>query len=292
MAEEQETEIVIEEKETEPESTEVSVPEVSEEKPVEEESSSNEDELESYSKGVQSRINKLTAKARQEERDKEEAVRVSQRLLEENKRLTARVSNLDTGFLNEYGNRLDSQSVTAKQMMKQAYESGDSDKIVEAQELISKLAVDRQRYEAAKTKVAKPQQAAPTTPVPTPAAPPPQQAAPDPKSEEWASRNTWFGQDEIMTQAAFVIDRQVKQEGFDPTADDYYSEIDSRLRNEFPHKFQTVKKTGGAQVAPAAASASRNVKSGRRSVKLTHSQVAIAKKLGVPLEEYAKYVKE
>ncbi len=294
--EEQEQEVTIELEEESPKEEEV-VEEVSaKEEPVEEESPKEEDELDSYSKGVQSRIKKLTEKYRQEERDKAEAVRLSQQLIEENKKLKTRVQSLDTGYLNEYNNRLESQSITAKQMYKEAYEAGDADKMVEAQELLSKIAVEKQRYESAKSKVA--QEAKVQTqkkePTPQPQAAPQQQAKPDPRAQDWAEKNTWFGEDRIMTSAAFAIHQQlVEEEGFDPQTDEYYSEVDSRIRNEFPHKFQTAKKSGGAQVAAAAASASRSTaKSGRRSVKLSHSQVAIAKKLGVPLEEYAKYVKE
>jgi hypothetical protein len=304
MAEENEVaeEIIIETPEEEPtkeETTEASSTEVkveSEEAPKEEEKT-QEDELDSYSKGVQSRIKKLTEKYRQEERDKAEAVRLSQQLIEENKKLKTRVQSLDSGFLNEYGNRLESQSLSAKQMYKEAHETGDADKMIEAQELISKLAVERQRYDSAKTKAeqqAKVQVQKQETP-PQPVAPQQQpQAKPDPRAETWATKNDWFGQDRVMTTAAFAIHQQlIEEEGFDPQSDEYYTAIDSRIRSEFPHKFETAKKTGGgSQVASANSSASRSTKQGRRSVKLSHSQVAIAKKLGVPLEEYAKYVKE
>ena len=263
----------------------------SEDKP---EQPSQEDELDSYSKGVQNRIKKLTEKYRQEERDKAEALRVSQELLDENKKLKERVQALDTGYLSEYGTRLESQTDAAKRLYKEAYEAGDSDKMLEAQQLISTIAVEQQRYNTAKARAE--QQA--KVPVQQPekqqqpgAAP---QPTPDPRAQEWAEKNTWFGDDREMTSAAFAIHQQlVEEEGFDPKSDEYYTEVDSRIRKEFPHKFQAAKKSGGAQVAAAAASASRSTaKSGRRSVKLSHSQVAIAKKLGVPLEEYAKYVKE
>ena len=165
MAEENEVaeEIIIEtpeeetskEETTEASSTEVNVEtEVETEEPAKEEKT-QEDELDSYSKGVQSRIKKLTEKYRQEERDKAEAVRLSQQLIEENKKLKTRVQSLDSGYLNEYGNRLESQSLSAKQMYKEAHETGDADKMIEAQELISKLAVERQRYDSAKTKAEK-----------------------------------------------------------------------------------------------------------------------------------------
>jgi len=294
MSEEQEPEVIVEtEEETQAEAQE------SPEKVEEPAQESGESELDSYSKGVQSRIKKLTEKYRQEERDKAEAVRLSQQLIEENKKLKTRVQSLDSGYLNEYGNRLESQTVSAKQLYKEAHESGDTDKMLEAQELISKIAVEKQRYASAKTKaeqqaklqVQRQQQQ------PQPQAQPqaqPQQAPPDPKAQAWAEKNAWFGDDRVMTMAAFAINQQlIEEEGFDPQTDEYYTAIDSRIRSEFPHKFETPKKSGGgSQVASAGNSASRSTKQGRRSVKLTHSQVAIAKKLGVPLEEYAKYVKD
>ena len=256
------------------------------------------DELDSYSKGVQSRIKKLTEKYRQEERDKAEALRVSQELLDENKKLKSRVQALDTGYLSEYGTRLQSQTESAKRAYKEAYDAGDSDKMVEAQQALSNIAVETQRYNTAKIRAeqqAKVQVAQQQQPVQQQQQQPvQQQAQPDPRAIQWKDKNTWFGDDKIMTAAAFALHSQLtEEEGFDPNTEEYYSEVDSRMRKEFPHKFQTAKKSGGAQVAAAAASASRSTaKSGRRSVKLTHSQVAIAKKLGVPLETYAKYVKE
>ena len=247
-----------------------------------------EEELDSYSKGVQQRIKKLTEKYRQEERDKGEALRVSQQLLEENKKLKARVQNLDTGYVAEYGNRITSQSEAAKRMYKEAYDAGDTDKMVQAQEMLSQIAVDKQRYNTAKARVE--QQA--KVPVQQPQAQQPQ-AQPDPRAKEWASQNDWFGSDKIMTTAAFTLHNILtNEEGFDPKSEEYYSEIDKRIRSEFPQKFQTKKSTGGTQVASAGNSASRNTKTGRRTVKLSPSQVAIAKKLGVPLEQYAKYVKD
>jgi len=263
----------------------------SEDKP---EQPSQEDELDSYSKGVQNRIKKLTEKYRQEERDKAEALRVSQELLDENKKLKERVQALDTGYLSEYGTRLESQTDAAKRLYKEAYEAGDSDKMLEAQQLISTIAVEQQRYNTAKARAEQQSKVPVQQPEKQqqPAAAP--QPTPDPRAQEWAEKNTWFGDDRVMTSAAFAIHQQlVEEEGFDPKSDEYYTEVDSRIRKEFPHKFQAAKKSGGAQVAAAAASASRSTaKTGRRSVKLSHSQVAIAKKLGVPLEEYAKYVKE
>ncbi len=298
MAEEnmEEQEIVVETEDTSEEVEDSVSLESSPEEPAKEQSS---DELESYSKNVQGRIKKLTEKYRQEERDKAEAVRLSQQLIEENKKLKSRVQNLDSGYLNEYNNRLQSQETTAKELYRQAYEAGDTDKLIEAQQLISNLAVEKQRYTAAKSraeseaKLQVERQKAPQQQQQQQqqAAPP---VKPDPRAEKWAGKNDWFGNDRVMTTAAFAIHQQlVEDEGFDPMTDEYYTEIDSRMRTEFPHKFQSAKKSGGgSQVASASSSASRSVKQGRRSVKLSHSQVAIAKKLGVPLEEYAKFVKD
>ena len=294
MAEETETveeEIVVEEPQQE---------EKEEVKAAEPEAKTGDEELDSYSKGVQSRIKKLTEKYRQEERDKAEALRVSQELLEENKKLKSRMQALDTGYLSEYGTRLQSQTEAAKRAYKEAYDAGDSDKMIEAQQALSNIAVETQRYntakvraeQQAKARAAQPQQQqAPQQPVQPVQQ---QQAQPDPRAMEWKDKNTWFGEDKIMTAAAFALHSQLtEEEGFDPNTEEYYSEVDSRMRKEFPHKFQTAKKSGGgSQVASASSSASRSNKQGRRSVKLSHSQVAIAKKLGVPLEEYAKYVKE
>lgn len=258
---------------------------------------SEQDELDSYSKGVQTRIKKLTEKYRQEERDKSEAVRLSQELIEENKKLKTRVQALDTGYLSEYGTRLQSQTEAAKRMMKEAYEAGDSDRVVEAQQLMSNIAAEQQRYNTAKAQAeqqAKVQVQQQEQPQQQQQPAQQQRPQPDPRAVAWKDKNEWFGADKIMTAAAFALHSQLTdEEGFDPNSDEYYSEVDKRLRQEFPHKFSETKKSGGgSQVASAGNSASRSTKQGRRSVKLSHSQVAIAKKLGVPLEEYAKYVKD
>jgi hypothetical protein len=272
-----------------------------EESEPEQKQASGDEELDSYSKGVQSRIKKLTEKYRQEERDKAEALRVSQQLLEENKKLKSRMQALDTGYLSEYGTRIQSQTEAAKRAYKEAYEAGDTDKMLEAQQALSNIAIETQRYNTAKARAeqqAKMQVQQPEQPVQQQQVqqqqPVQQQQQVDPRAQEWASKNEWFGQDKVMTAAAFALHSQLtEEEGFDPQSDEYYTEVDKRIRSEFPHKFQTAKKSGGgSQVASAGNSASRSNKQGRRSVKLTHSQVAIAKKLGVPLEEYAKYVKE
>jgi len=257
-----------------------------------------EDELASYSSKVQSRIKKLTEKYRNEERDREEAVRMAQQLLTENTQLKSRMQNLDKGYLTEYGTRLDSQMGEAKRLYKEAYEAGDADKMMEAQEGLSKMSIEQERLRIAKQrsedKVAVEQQQPQGQQVQQPAQQQQQPApTPDPKAEAWAEKNEWFGNDEVMTYAVFGIHRKmVQEEGIDPNGEEYYSEVDRRMRVEFPHKFKA-KQSGGAQVAPAGASATRSTaKTGRRSVKLSPSQIAMAKRLNVPLEEYAKYVKD
>ena len=246
-----------------------------------------EDELDSYSKNVQTRIKKLTEKYRKEERDREEAVRVSQKLLEENKKLKERVGNLDKGYLSEYGTRLESQEDQAKRAYSEAHQVGDSEKMFEAQKALSKIAIEQERYRLAKNQM----EATEAQPAETLQRQPQPKTEVSPKAKTWAEKNEWFGDNEIMTQAAFVLhNKLIQEEGFDPESDEYYSEIDRRMRSEFPHKFEK-KTSNGVQVASANSTASRTQQK-RRSVKLSPSQIAIAKKLGVPLEEYAKYVKD
>lgn len=254
----------------------------------------SEDELENYSKNVQKRIKKLTEKYRQEERDREEAVRLAQTLREENEKLKTQVQGSQQAHLTEYGARLDHQQNLAKQAYRDAHDRGDVDKMFEAQEMLSKISIEQERYRLAKQQQERVQVQRTEEPAPVQQPVQRQQEAapePDPRAQDWATKNEWFGQDEVMTYAAFGIHRKlVEEEGFDPTSDEYYNEIDRQIRTEFPHKFAGQKGRSG-QVASADTSASRK-KPGRRTVKLSPSQVAIAKKLGVPLEEYAKYVKD
>lgn len=256
---------------------------------------SGDDELDSYSNKVQARIKKLTERYRKEERDREEAVRLAQQLLQENENLKSRVQNLDKGYLSEYGTRIDAQVETAKRLYKEAYDTGDTDKMFEAQEALSKMSIEQERLRIAKQRSEQVSDQAPVAqqqaPVQQPIAPP--APKPDPKAQSWAEKNDWFGSDEVMTYAAFGIHRKlVEEEGFDPSSEEYYTEVDRRMRSEFPNKFQA-KKSSGAQVASAGASASRSTaKTGRRSVKLSPSQIAMARRLNVPLEEYAKFVKD
>ena len=257
------------------------------------------DELEDYSSNVKSRIDKLTRKMREEERQKESAIQFAESVKKENENLKTRLTNLDKGYLEEFNNRVQSQLEAAKRALKDANESGDADKIVEAQANLAAITVEKSKI--TKPKVEKTEEQPNQQPIvpnqPQPIPPqPPQQAQnpkPDPKAEAWAAKNEWFGQDEVMTYASFGIHRRlVEDEGFDPTTDDYYSELDKRIASEFPHKMGQTKQTGGSQkVVSATSSKSRN-KGGKKTVRLSPSQVAMAKRLGVPLEEYAKYVRQ
>ena len=246
------------------------------------------DELEDYSAGVKTRIDKLTKRMREEERQKQSAVEFAENVKKENDNLKSRLQNLDKGYQEEFGGRIESQLTGAKRALKDAHEAGDSDRLVEAQEALATLTVE-------KSKLKKPVEQ--VDPVPQVQQQAQQQAQqqqpPDPKAEAWANKNEWFGHDEVMTYASFGIHRRlIEDEGFDPQSQEYYAELDKRLASEFPHKLGTQATNGGSRkVASAETSKSRN-KGGRKTVRLSPSQVAIAKKLGVPLEEYAKYVKE
>lgn len=258
-------------------------------------SGDDDDELSSYSQKVQTRISRLTEKYRKEQRDREEASRMAQTLLEENQQLRGRVQALDTGYLNEYGARLETQEIAVKNAYRAAHEYGDAEAMLAAQEDLAKIIMEKQRYAAAKQRVQTATDQANEAPVQTAprAAPQPTAPKPDPKAQGWAEKNKWFGEDRILTSTALAIHQNlVEDEGFDPESDDYYTEIDRRIRAEHPQKFAARKPGGGSQVAPAGSSASRSTAQERRTVRLTPSQVAIAKRLNVPLEEYAKYVKD
>ena len=260
-----------------------------------------EDEHEKHISGAEKRINALTKKMREAERQKEEALRYAQTVQQESNQVKERLKSLDQGYMTEHGGRLEVEQRQVEADLKRAVELGDAEATVEAQKKLSRLAVQQDRYDQAKnaheqqiTLEKQQREMAAQQQMQQPVQQPVQQPKkPDPKAEEWAAKNEWFGQDETMTFATFGIHKKmVEQEGFDATTDDYYTELDNRIRNEFPHKFN------GSSVAPkrqAVAGVSRSsatTSSGRnKKVRLTPSQVAIAKKLGVPLEEYAKYVK-
>ena len=259
-----------------------------------------ESEQEQYSKGVQKRINKLTKRVKETERERDEAVQFAQGAKAQADKAASQLQQLDQSYLSEYGGRISAEQTQAETELKRAVETGDSQATVDAQRKLTHLAVAADRYEQAKVQqeqqaayAAQMQQQAQSNNVqqfPGAGAPPTQPQKADPKAERWATKNEWFGEDYTMTFAAFGIHKKlVEEEGFDPQTDDYYDELDKRIKNEFAHKFED---RAGKKTAQTVASVSRGSRSGRKKVRLTPSQVTIAKKLGVPLEEYAKYVKE
>ena len=258
-----------------------------EEKKVDEE---KKKELEDYSEGVKRRIAKLTKKMREAERREEAALQYAKKVQTEQELLKSKYSKLDTGYISEMENRIKSSMEAAASKLAKAREDGDLKAEIAAQTEISKLGYEEARLAEIK---AKPETKAQETEVKQPQAQPAptqeQPINPDPKAQYWAQKNSWFGQDEAMTYTAFGLHKKlVEEEGYDPQSDEYYSEIDRRIKLEFPHKFGSVDTNTTSRPTQVVASANRSSKPGRKSVRLTPSQVAIAKKLGVPLEEYAK----
>jgi hypothetical protein len=298
-------------KEEETPEVEVKEEEVKEDKEVpvaptegkKEEEVKEEDEFKDYSKKVKTRIDKLTHKVREAERREQAAMDFATKVRDEQDKLKSQFRSLDEDYLTEFETRISSGKEAATVKLKAAIEADDIEKQVEAQAEIARLAVDADRLAAVKAEQKAQEERVkqglePTKQDATQAQQFAQPPKPDPKAEAWAKKNTWFGQDQAMTYAAFGLHKgMVEQEGYDPLSDEYYNEIDTRMRKEFPHKFSDDSKTskeGARSKKPVqtVASANRTAKTGRNTVRLTPSQVAIAKKLGVPLEEYAKYVKE
>jgi hypothetical protein len=252
--------------------------------------SQESDELKQYSESVQKRIAKLTKKWREAERQKEEAVSYAQKVLDDKRRVDAKLSKLEPGFMKSTEDSIKSGLESAKAKLAAAREANNLQAESEALTAISELGYKQARFLEAKaqqeaqskeTEVKQPELNLNRQEV---------QAIPDPKAEQWADKNTWFGRDSAMTYTAFDLHKKLtEEEGYDPQSDEYYSEIDKRIRLEFPHKFANIQQTAETtKPVQTVASAKRSTKSGRKTVRLTPSQVAIAKKLGVPLEEYAK----
>jgi hypothetical protein len=252
----------------------------------------SEDQFSRAETSTQKRIDRLTKKMREAERREQEAVKYAQAVQSEANNLKQRVNVLDTSYVNEYSNRVNTEINQAEAAFARAIELGDAKGSVEAQRRLTNLAIQSDRAQQAKMQQDRYTQQAAAAEQAQVRQPMPAQAPkrPDPKAEQWAVRNSWFGQDEAMTYAAFGIHKRlVEDEGFDPQSDEYYSELDHRISS----KFHTGGNNTNRRPAQTVAGASRTV-SGRsgNKVRVTPSQVAIAKKLGVPLEEYAKYVKE
>jgi len=253
----------------------------------------NKDELEEYSTGVKKRIDKLTRKMRESERREQAAVEYAKNVQDENSKLKNKSSETDKLYVSDLSARIESQIDAAKTNLKNSITNGDVEGQVNYQREIASLTQEEDRVGREKRRLekVKPVDMRPAT---QPA--PPMKTPPDKRAVEWAEKNSWFGEDQIMTYAAYGVHQQLtEQEGFDPRSDEYYEEIDTRLKKEFPHRFKESKiedNSSNLKPVQAVASANRSTKVGRRTVRLTPSQVAIAKKLGVPLEEYAKHVKE
>ena len=261
---------------------------VEQEPQVETKEEKKEEELEEYSQSVKRRIDKLTRKMREAERREQAAIDYAKKIQEENKNLKTTSANTSRERVTSDEASITSTETLLNTAYKQAVEQGDVDKQVEAQQKIAELAIEKERLRLRKNRLEQQTAQEPEQTVEQAIDAQPQpQAQPDPKAQEWASDNKWFGTDKAMTYTAMSFHDDLIAEGFDATTDEYYNEIDRRIRKEFPQKFEDQSKP-----KQTVASAVRKSASGRRTVKLTPSQVAIAKKLGVPLEEYAKHVKE
>ena len=250
-----------------------------------------EEELEQYSEGVKKRIAKLTKKWREAERQREAALEYAKGVQEESTKLKTRVSNLEPSYVHAMESKVIAGLQAAQAKLAAAREAGDIKTEVDAQKEIAKLGVEEARVAGMKQRAtAELKQIKKPTPSLDQAVA--SQAKPDPKAEEWAEKNPWFGQDSAMTYTAFDLhEKLTKEEGFDPNTDEYYAEVDRRMKLDFPHKFAKTELKETTKPTQTVASATRSVKPGRNTVRLTSSQVAIAKKLGVPLEEYAKQLK-
>jgi hypothetical protein len=248
---------------------------------------------EEYSTKVRKRIEKMTAKLREAERREQAALEYARQVQANLQQAQTRVQSLDQGYLNEYKGRVDSQLSIVEANLQDAVERGDGKAVVEAQKMLSQLILQQEKINQAE---AQRQRQAPVQQAQQPYQPPAAPQAPrvDTKAEEWAEQNEWFGSDKVMTHAAFGVHAQLEEEGFDLSSQEYYDELDRRIRKEFPHKFKRQQVDTTSSTAPGIAPATRGTTvspNGRRTIKLTPSEVAIARKIGVPLEEYAKYVR-
>ena len=252
---------------------------------------SGEDQFKKAESATQKRIDRLTKKMREAERREQEAINYARQVQTESSQIKERMSNLDNNYVSEFSTRVGAQMDQAEAELSRAMELGDTKSAVEAQRKITTLAIQADRAEQAKAQQAQYAEQAKVQQATQAVTQAPPAKRPDPKAEDWALKNKWFGDDQAMTYAVFGIHKKlIEDEKFDPQSDEYYTELDRRMMEEFPHKL----KGSNKRPAQTVASASRTATTGRsgRKVRLTPSQVAIAKKLGVPREEYAKYGKE
>ena len=249
-----------------------------------------DDELDQYSENVQKRIRKLTAARRQAEEEAAAAVQYIQQVQAQNEEYKKRLSTVNTGYMSEYEGRISSQEAQAKRALAEAYEAGDYDRVADAQSAIAQIAIEKERLRVQKTRSQTQAAQAQAQPQQQQYQPQPRQQQRDPKLESWLGKNQWFGQDKVMTGVARTIhETLVAEEGYDPTSDEYYAEIDKRMRREMPQRFQGDKKN--VQSVTPAGSGNRSLKSGRKKqVELNPGQVRLAERLGVPLDKYAAQV--
>ena len=276
--------------------TEAPKQETSTEEPVKVEEKKQDENLEDYSKGVQARIAKLTRKMREAERREQAALDYAKGVEEKRKQLEARFQKTDADYVKKFETSIQTGLEAAQKELAAAIEAGDAQAQVEANKRIATLAFENAKLDQAKAgreekiQAEKPVNLNQGGQVQQPAMDDP--INPDPRAEAWASKNSWFGTDRAMTYTAFEIHKDLtEKEGYDPNSDEYYAEVDKRIRVDFPHKFGNTEQKQSTAPVQTVASANRSVKPGRKQVRLTSSQVAIAKKLGVPLEEYAKQLK-
>ncbi len=255
-------------------------------------SEDQEEELETYSDNVQKRINQLTAKRKLALEEADAAFKYAEDQKKKNDELQKKLEQLNTGYTSEFGSRIESQTAQAKKLYKEAFDAGDADKMSEATDLMAKLSIENERLRIQKLRTEE-SKAAPTNEEQgqaneTQARQTTQKQDLDPKLQSWLDKNTWFAKDMVMTRGAQALHEIVISEGFDPSSDEYYKEIDKRIRKEFPQKFQVDRKNAQT-VAPA--SNGKTISSGRKKqIELTPGQVAFAKKMRIPLEQYAKEV--
>ena len=286
---EDETPLVEKKLETSPEK------EVEEDRTIVQEKTEEPEELEAYSDNVQKRINQLTAKRKQALEEEDAAYNFAQQQKNENEQLKQQLNQLNQGYTSEFGNRIESQTAQAKKLYKEAFDAGDAEKMSEATDLMGKLAIENERLRIQKVRTEQGGTARDNETKSnveqsnTQTRQTPQKQDLDPKLQKWLDGNSWFGTDMVMTRGAQAIHEQlVAQEGFDPSTDDYYSEVSKRMAGEFPHKFKGVQKNAQS-VAPA--SSGRSIKKGgKKTIELTPGQVAFAKKMRIPLEKYAQEV--
>jgi len=250
----------------------------------------NDEELDQYSESVQKRINKLTAARRKAEEEAAAAVQYIQQMQNENENIKQRLKTIDKGYVSEYEGRITSQEAQAKRAYQEAMEAGDYEKSADAQTALAQIAIEKERLRLQKARSQQNEQQLSVPPQPQQQVQRQPQQERDPKLDNWLSKNEWFGKDNVMTGAARALhETLVAEEGFDPRTDEYYAEIDKRMRKEMPQKFQGDKKN--VQSVTPAGSGTRSLKSGRKkSVELNPGQVALAQKLKIPLEKYAAEV--